>query len=390
MIQKIIGLMKKETVLFIAGILAVLSMFVVHPDRTYITYIDFRTLAILFCLMTIVAAFRNMGVFDRMAAMLLKQVKGLASVVLVMVLLCFFLSMVITNDVALITFVPLTIIVFRKLEETVRMRWMISCIVLQTVAANLGSMLTPIGNPQNLFLYGKALETGALKGMENFLTLMLPYSLCSLLLLLICIAVIRWFWRRDVLVIGQAQLSELGEQEKLSHRSEHAVVYVLLFGVSLLTVAHMIPYPISFLMVFIYVWIRDRDILKKVDYSLLATFVALFIFIGNLGRISVFRALLQQVIEGREMFTAVFASQVMSNVPAAVLLEKFTDRIPALIVGTNLGGLGTLIASMASLISYKYIVRENPEAKGTYMVLFSVVNVVFLVILCALAYYGIC
>ena len=124
MIQKIIGLMKKETVLFIAGILAVLSMFVVHPDRTYITYIDFRTLAILFCLMTIVAAFRNMGVFDRMAAMLLKQVKGLASVVLVMVLLCFFLSMVITNDVALITFVPLTIIVFRKLEETVRMRWM--------------------------------------------------------------------------------------------------------------------------------------------------------------------------------------------------------------------------------------------------------------------------
>lgn len=389
MIQKIIGLMKKETVLFIAGILAVLSMFVVHPDRTYITYIDFRTLAILFCLMTIVAAFRNMGVFDRMAAMLLKQVKGLASVVLVMVLLCFFLSMVITNDVALITFVPLTIIVFRKLEETVRMRWMISCIVLQTVAANLGSMLTPIGNPQNLFLYGKALEIKALKGMGNFLTLMLPYSLCSLLLLLICIAVIRWFWRRDVLVIGQVQLSELGEQEKLSHRSKHAVAYVLLFGVSLLTVAHIIPYPISFLVVFIYVWIRDRDILKKVDYSLLATFVALFLFIGNLGRISVFRALLQQVIEGREMFTAVFASQVMSNVPAAVLLEKFTDRIPVLIVGTNLGGLGTLIASMASLISYKYMVRENPEAKGTYMVLFSVVNVVFLVILCALAY-GIC
>lgn len=372
---------KKEMVLCIASVLALLSMLFIKPDREYLSYIDFRTLAILFCLMAIISSFRSIGIFDWMAARLLKHVHGLAGITTILVLLCFFSSMFITNDVALITFVPLALIVFKNLKPSIQGRWTITCVVMQTIAANLGSMLTPIGNPQNLFLYGKASLNGTIAGIGDFVKLMLPYSILSLGLLLMWILLIKIAWKNDRLDSNVKIDTQETFLQKIQANAEYFIVYTVLFFICLLSVAHKISYPVPFALVLVYALLRNRKVLAQVDYSLLATFTALFIFIGNLGRIPGFSRALQTFMEGREMLTSVLASQVMSNVPAAVLLEKFTDNLPALIIGTNLGGLGTLIASMASLISFKYISQEHEKARGKYLLRFTGANVIFLVIL---------
>ena len=384
MIRKLYTFFQKETVLSISVILAVFSMFWIKPDRTYISYIDFRTLGLLFCLMTIVAGLKEIGVFDFLAEKMLSKANGTKAIVTLLVLLCFFFSMIITNDVALITFVPLALIMLHKLPEELTKYWLLKVVAMQTVAANLGSMLTPIGNPQNLYLYAQA-------DMSAFalVRLMLPYSVVSLILLLIWIQI----------AASKSPQTSSGNNASLpfssiseNHRenvqktaakreAEYLVVYLLLFAACLLTVAHILDFRISLLLVVLYVIVRNRTLLGKVDYSLLATFTALFIFIGNLGRIPQFSHFLSSIMTGRETITAILASQVMSNVPAAILLSGFTRNYTALIIGTNIGGLGTLIASMASLISFKYIAKENPHLRGKYFVLFTISNIVFLVIL---------
>lgn len=380
--KSMIQFCKKEAVLSIAVVLALLSVFFVRPDAGYLAYIDFRTLGILFCLMTIVAGLQQIGVFDRMAKGLLARVAGVGGIVTILVLLCFFLSMLITNDVALITFVPLALIIMKQFSESDRKKWMLKCVVMQTIAANLGSMLTPIGNPQNLYLYGRA-------GMNisSFFRLMLPYSLISLALLLL------WIWlpflmqresaeeRQDNTESGKIWKPEETSGGWMATDTKALMVWGMLFGISLLAVGRILVWQIPFVLVLLYGLIWKREILRKVDYSLLGTFTALFIFIGNLGRIPAFSSFLQRAMQGREVLTAVFASQVMSNVPEAILLSGFTDQYQALIIGTNLGGLGTLIASMASLISFKYMVREDGTLRGSYLAEFTVANLVFLAVL---------
>ena len=374
MIRKLYTFFQKETVLSISVILAVFSMFWIKPDHTYISYIDFRTLGLLFCLMTILAGLKEIGVFDFLAEKMLSKAHGTKAIVTLLVLLCFFFSMVITNDVALITFVPLALIMLHKLPEELTEYWLIKVVVMQTIAANLGSMLTPIGNPQNLYLYAQA-------DMSAFalIRLMLPYSVVSLILLL--------FWirfaaskapkmsKKNDISLSFSNTSEHHRENILkstaNRKTEYLVAYLLLFAACLLTVAHILDFRIPLLLVVLYVIIRNHTLLGKVDYSLLATFTALFIFIGNLGRI----------MTGRETITAILASQVMSNVPAAILLSGFADNYTSLIIGTNIGGLGTLIASMASLISFKYIAKENPHLRGKYFTLFTVANILFLAIL---------
>ena len=371
---KLIAFVKRETVFCIAMLLAVLSMFLVTPDSEYFSYIDFRTLGILFCLMTVVAGFQTVGLFDLLAGKLLFRIKSMTGICLALTFLCFFLSMFITNDVALITFVPLTLIIMEHVGQELREKWMLKIVVLQTIAANLGSMLTPIGNPQNLYLYGKANIS-----LMDFCRIMLPYSILSLLLLLGFILLPSFFRS------GNGRLSEntvlpAGKSD-ISGKWEYIIAYGVLFTLSLLTVVHILPYEAVTCVVLVYVLFRNRSVLKRIDYSLLGTFLALFVFIGNLGRIPVFREFLSGMINGREVFTAVLASQFMSNVPAAILLSGFTDQTKELIVGTNLGGLGTLIASMASLISYKYIARKAGNKKGKYLMDFTVANCIFLVVL---------
>ena len=367
--------MKKETVLTIATLLAVVSAFFVKPDSQYIGYIDFRTLGILFGLMVIMQGFQRTGLFDGIGSSLLQKTGKLWQLIIVLVMLCFFFSMLITNDVSLLTFVPLTITVLNKMEKEIREKWMLKIIVMQTIAANLGSMLTPVGNPQNLYLYGKS-EMGILA----FLKLMFPYTLLSMLLLVIWI-VIEGRRKRNLRMENGNVSEEFGNVQSNPMEKGKLAVYLGLFAVSLLTVAHLLPVWLLFGMVLVYLTVKNQKILKKVDYCLLGTFAALFIFIGNLGRIPAFAKFLSMAIEKREMITAVLASQVMSNVPAAILLSGFTENYKALIVGTNLGGLGTLIASMASLISFKYAAKECGEKKGDYLAEFTAANLVFLVIL---------
>ena len=359
-----------------AAVLAVISAFFVPPDGEYLGYIDFRTLAILFSLMTVMAGLRRQGIFDRMGRALLALTGGALQLVLVLVGLCFFCSMLITNDVALLTFVPFTFVVLDSLSPETREKLALPVVCMQTIAANLGSMLTPIGNPQNLYLYGRS---GM--GMGAFVALMLPYTLASLALLAGWAV---WLCRGGSPVRKGAGGPFLAPQPGV--RADKRIVWMdaALFVVCLLAVVRVLPYGAAFAAVLAATFLADRSTLGRVDYSLLLTFVAFFIFIGNLGRVPAFSDWLRQIIAGREVLVSVLASQVTSNVPAALLLSGFTQNVEGLIIGTNLGGLGTLIASMASLISYRQIAREEPEGKGKYFALFTVSNLVFLAALLGL------
>ena len=377
--NKLKELFHKETVLCIAVVLAVISSFVVLPDKQYVDYIDFRTLAILFCLMCVMAGLQKLGLFQLIAEKLLGRVKSCNALRVILILLCFFFSMLITNDVALITFVPFTFTVLKLLGDEGQRIMTIPVVVLQTVAANLGSMLTPIGNPQNLYLYAKSgLSIG------SFLLLMLPYTLISLVLLLIA----DFLFARFGEVGKSAGLGFIiSNEQKLNGGVKVLWVYLGMFVLCLLTVAHVVSVWITLAVVLVVQLLLDREVLKRVDYSLLLTFVGFFVFIGNMGRIPAFSNFLQQIIIGNEVITSVVASQAISNVPAALLLSGFTENYEALIIGTNLGGLGTLIASMASLISYKYIGKESEKgvigSKGKYLMTFTLVNICFLVVLMA-------
>ena len=363
--ENVLNFIKREMVLSIAVILAVVSLFLVPPDKKYMEYIDISTLAILFCLMAIIAGIKETGAFDTLAKSMICKVKNIRQMTIVLVLLCFFFSMVITNDVALITFVPFTLVILQNQTKEIRKRWIVPIVVLQTVAANMGSMLTPIGNPQNLYLYGKA-------GIScfTFVMIMLPYTIVAFACIVLFIFGISRK-KNEKLVAAQSEKGKISDYRKL-------VLYLILWIPTLLTVAKILDDKILFVIVLVTVIFFDRKILTKVDYSLLLTFAAFFIFIGNMGRFPAFCSFLSFIIEGREVMTAVFASQFISNVPAALLLSGFTGDYQSLMIGTNIGGLGTLIASMASLISYKLVTRENPEIRGNYMREFTIMNVLFL------------
>ncbi|MBQ8301756.1 MAG: anion permease [Clostridia bacterium] len=358
--SKVIDFVKKEAVLCVSAVLAVVSMFFVPPSAGYAEYIDFHTLSLLMCLMTVMVGLRKIGVFSVLTGKLISMAPTLRRMVFVLVMLCFFFSMAVTNDVALITFVPFAI---EALTKTGHKDKLIYVIVLQTIAANLGSMLTPIGNPQNLYLY-------SLSGMGavSFIQLMMPYTVVSLVLTLVCIM----FVKSEKVSVPE------GGSDKVKVRD--TVFYLVMFALSLLAVANVLPYWIVLIAVVVMAFVFDKKVLIDVDYSLLLTFVFFFVFIGNMGNIEWFSTFVSNAVSGSEVLVSVLASQVISNVPAALLLSGFTERFDLLVVGTNLGGLGTIIASMASLISYKYFAQTNGN-KMKYLGVFTVMNVAFLIIL---------
>ena len=360
---------KKETVLSIAAVLAVLSMLVVPPGPAYADYIDTRVLALLFCLMLVVAGWEKAGVFSSLGRRLEGRMKTARGLTVVLVLLCFSTSMVITNDVALITFVPFTIVVLGTGRDV------IFTVVMETIAANLGSMLTPIGNPQNLYLFSLSKMTAG-----EFLETMLPLSVISLLVLLLLTTSHRY---KEPLMERQALSG--GESMKFIKEPCFYLVTVL-FLICLGNVFHLISYPVVFLIVSAVILLTDRTLFARVDYSLLLTFVCFFIFIGNIGSISWVRDGLSDLIAGRELFLGVAMSQIISNVPAAMLLSKFTLDYRNLLWGVNIGGLGTMIASMASLISYRCYVHTEQPQKGVYVKIFTGYNILFLFILCVVAW----
>ena len=368
-LKKLLQWCKTEIVLSIAIFLAVVSAFIIHPDKEYMNYIDFRTLAILFCLMAVMVGLQKIGVFRHVAEKLLGKVSHIRGLVFILIMLCFFSSMLITNDVALITFVPFTFIVLNMVLGKKSEKLLVPVVVMQTIAANLGSMLTPIGNPQNLYLYGKTTMNFA-----SFMLFMLPYTVIAFLLLAVwCLLFPYKGTKKMELTIEQST--------EISQHKRKLLIYVLLFVLCILTVAHVVSYLATLAIVLLVVFVLDRHVLKEVDYALLLTFVGFFVFIGNMGRIPAFNTFIQNIIDGNEVLTSVVASQFMSNVPTALLLSGFTNQYELLIVGTNLGGLGTLIASMASLISFKYIGKEYGHLKGRYMLYFTIANILFLIIL---------
>ena len=365
--KKVIFFVKHETVLSVACLLAVLSCLFVHPSKAYIGYINFSVLSLLFCLMTTVAGMVSVGAFDVLSHKLLSGIKRFRTMAGLLILLCFFMSMFLTNDVTLITVVPFTIMM---ITLTGMQRNTISLLVFETIAANLGSMLTPFGNPQNLYLY-----TQFDVSLPAFLKIMFPFSFAALVLLLV-----------NILTMQDQKLEmKIKGDPKISDRKK-LLIYLLLFIFAILTVARILDYRILLLVTILTIMIMDRRLFLNVDYSLLLTFVFFFVFVGNMGKMKVVSDALQVLVSGRVLLISVLASQFISNVPAAILLSGFTTDYKSLMIGTNLGGLGTLIASMASLISYKFYAEEFNDSKGRYIAVFSFWNMIYLVILFLLTF----
>lgn len=362
-IRKIVS---RDAVLSIAAVLAVGSSLIVGVDAEYFDYIDYDTLIVLFCLMATVEGLRSQGLFEYVASRMLKPVKNRQTAVLLIIVLGFFSSMFITNDVALITFVPFA---FMIIKMTKMECYSIPIIVLLTIAANLGSMLLPMGNPQNIYLFN-------LSGLSfhEFVLLMIPFAIVSLCLLTVI----------TLLVV---------KREKISYRDVFSsdlslfglLPYFILFALCVMAVAGMLAKGILLTVVFIAISIANWRLLLKVDYGLLLTFVCFFIFVGNINRFDVFRLMISTLLSGHELIMTVGLSQMISNVPCALLLSQYSDNIKALIVGSNLGGLGTLVASMASIISYKLFLKEEPKAKMSYLKSFTFYNLLFLLVLLSIA-----
>lgn len=358
---------RREAVLVISALAALVSAFFVPPSLEYIGYIDFRVLSLLFCLMAVVAGFQREGLFELLSQRLLRGGKDIRFLSFLLVTLTFFSSMLITNDVALITFVPFAIMALRCASQTGHIIWIVT---LQTVAANIGSMLTPVGNPQNLYLF-------SFYGIspERFFAVTAPVTVLSFFLLA----------GASLCVKQETVRVEFAKQANPSGKGR-VWAYAVLFLLSLAAVFRMIPHWAVLGIVILALFFLDRRLFQKVDYCLLLTFVFFFIFAGNLGRLEPVRSFLSSLLEGRTLLVSAGASQIISNVPAAVLLSSFTEDWKGLLLGANIGGLGTLIASLASVISFKQYARIPGARPLRYLAVFSAVNFVMLALLMTLAF----
>lgn len=356
-----IEFLKKECVLVIAVTLAILSSFISIPK---LSYIDFKVLILLFNLMVVVAAFKELKVLDSIAIGLLKKCNTYTSISLALVFITFISSMIVTNDVALITFVPLSIVIARKANINV-----LKIVIFQTLAANLGSSFTPMGNPQNLFIYSFYNLSPI-----DFFKITLPIVVLAVLFLVLLVF-------KD----KKMNLSLDLEDVKIDNKRD---VYLFggLFLIILLSVFHVIDYKVTFLITIVMVLILNKKLFSQVDYSLLITFIGFFIFVGNISTMDVVKNFMEGILNSPKstFLASVLSSQVISNVPATMLLSGFTDHFKELLLGVNIGGMGTLIASLASVISYKIYASEF--GNDNYMKSFTFYNILGLVIFVPIAY----
>jgi len=369
--KKIFNWIKKEIVFFIIFCLTIFSMFFVPPSAQYLDYIDWNTIFILFSLMAVVAGFSECGIFTRLGEKLCSSVRKEKNLYGILIFLCFFTSMLITNDVALLTFVPFTI----ALLGTKNQKQLIWVIVLQTMAANLGSMLTPIGNPQNLFLFSQMNLN-----LQTFLLTMFPLTFASAIFLFLAIPIIP----TSPLELDNNNIKTGGAITKNTNRFtpwRKTFCFFVMFLLSVLTVLHVLSSWITALIVLVWIFIIDKKILKNVDYMLLLTFIGFFIFTGNIASIPDIHNFLQKTISSKEFFSGIIASQIISNVPATLMLFPFSTNLKDLLLGVNLGGLGTLVGSLASLISFKLYVKNNNSKPGKYLFIFTTLNGIFLALL---------
>jgi len=363
--SKIKSFVRQEITLCIAFIAAVISCFFVTPDKAYVGYLDLRTLALLYCLMVVVAGLRRAGVFNVLSHLLCGKAATVRDMAIVLVVLSFVSAMVVTNDVALLTFVPFAVAV---LTMAGKKRYLTRIVVLQTVAANLGSMLTPVGNPQNLYLYSRYDMS-----MGDFLLATGPIWLLSAVIIgALC------------LTLPKEKLEFFLGEKPILHKDE-MWVYLALFCVCLLTVVRVLSWYGMLGILVAVLFLYRRKMLASADFYLLLTFVCFFVFSGNLGRIPAVDGFLRQILSGHELLVGAGASQFISNVPAAILLSGFTENGRALLLGVDIGGLGTPIASLASLIAMKLYSHAEGANTGKFMKQFLAINFGMLAVLLAIA-----
>ena len=362
LIKQIKNYFARETVFCVAAACAVLTMFIIPPDKEYLHYIDFRVLCLLLCLMSVVAGLKTIGLFHWLTYQLLHRIHSGRALSVMLVLLPFFSSMFVTNDVALIIFIPFTLMFLDQLGCSGSI---IPITVFQTIAANLGSMATPVGNPQNLYLY--AFYNMSLGG---FFSVTLPLTAVSLIVL-----------SAVSLPLLPGKLPERTLERANISSTKQLMIYLTLFVLCLLTVFKIVSYLLTTAVILTVLLLTDRKLLKEIDYMLLLTFVCFFTVSENLGRVDIIRVFLQQLLQSNTLLTAVGTSQVISNVPAAVVLSGFTDQWQQLLAGVNIGGLGTPIASLASLITLKFYMRRSGARILRFLGIFTVANLTALGVL---------
>ena len=360
---------KREAVFTIALIAALISSFFNPPSISWLEAIDFRTLALLFSLMGISEGLKTSGLFDAAAGVMMKRAGNIRLLSLMLLLIVFISSMFFTNDVALLMFVPFTIMILDK--ENIEEDYMIRLVVLETIAANLGSMTTPVGNPQNLYICS-FFNVGA----GAFFRTILPYSLLSAVLIAICFVLFFSSSRKKV---------ETEEREIRQVDKPRTFIYLGFLLIALLAVFRVIGWPYLFILELAFLLIADRNILKRIDYVLLLTFVCFFIFSENIRNIEGVRRIIEMPMQTHPVAVSALISQVISNVPAAILLSPFSESFEGVLIGTDIGGLGTPVASLASLISLKIYFSRKQSRKGRYMVVFSIMNFALLFLLALFA-----
>ncbi len=359
--MKVKAFLKSNTVMLVALFAAIITSVIVPVDREYLGYFDVKTLACLFCVLAVVCALKNINFFYMLARKVVRLFKNARLSVLALVYITFIGSMFIANDMALLTFLPLGNIV---LTTTGKDKYMAFTFIMQNIAANLGGMLTPFGNPQNLYLY-----TAFNIPTAEFMSIMIvPFLLSVLLITICCIAVVK------------PEPLELAD-EKTDISPKRTALYLALFALSIMIVFRGIPYWTGLIVIPLVLIFADRKALKMVDYPLLLTFVFFFIFAGNMARIGVVREFLSSLLERNTLLYSVLSCQFISNVPSAILLSQFTNNYPELLVGVNIGGVGTIISSLASLITLREYSKHNRREVLRYMVQFSVYNFGFLILL---------
>lgn len=352
---------KKNTVFVIAVIAAAVTMLIVPPDKEYLGYFDFKVLSCLFAVLAVVCALRSMRFFYSTAQKIVRKFDTARKCAIALVYITFIGSMFIANDMALITFLPLG---YYVLKTTNMQKYMAVLFILQNIAANLGGMLTPFGNPQNLYLYTKFhIPTG-----EFMHIMLLPFVLSVVIITLCCVI----FFKNE-------RLSITIEENPLDHK--RVALYMVLFVLSVVMVFRVIPYYIGLVIITVVLLIENPGALKKVDYPLLGTFAAFFVFSGNMARIEAVRVLFAALLEKSTLLFSILSCQVISNVPSAILLSQFTDNYRELLLGVNIGGVGTLISSLASLITFREYTKRNPGKWLKYLLIFSAFNFAFLIIL---------
>lgn len=359
-----VGFIKKNAVMVISFIAAVITSFIITPDREYINYFDFKTLVCLFCVLCVVCALKNINFFYMLAKRIVQLFKTTRMSILALIYITFIGSMLIANDMALLTFLPLG---FFVLSSTDKKEHMAFTFIMQNIAANLGGMLTPFGNPQNLYLY----STFNIPNGE-FIKIMAPPFIVSIILITIC----------PFLFVKDEPLSL--PAEKINVNKKKVALYLFLFALSIAIVFRGIPYLLGLVVIPTVLLFVDRKALKMVDYPLLLTFVFFFVFSGNMARIDVVREFFSALLNKSTLLFSVLSCQIISNVPSAILLSQFTSNYKELLLGVNIGGVGTLISSLASLITFREYIKHNPKRVKYYIGMFSAYNFGFLFLLVAL------